>query len=55
MAGIDLIGAVWGFMEELSLVACFPNLLTRRHTPGMGSGYSLASRLAGQDLELHTV
>lgn len=42
-----------GFIEELSFVACFPNSLTHRHTPGIGSGYSQAPRLAGQDLVLH--
>lgn len=42
-----------GFIEELSFVACFSNPLTHRHTPGIGSGYSQAPRLAGQDLVLH--
>lgn len=42
-----------GFIEELSFVACFPNPLTQRHTPGIGSGYSQARRPAGQDLALH--
>lgn len=42
-----------GFIEGLSFVACFPNPLTHRHTPGIGSGYSQAPRLAGQDLVLH--
>lgn len=42
-----------GFIEELSLVPCFLNPLTQRHTPGIGSGYCLAPRLAGQDLVLH--
>lgn len=42
-----------GFIEDLSLVACFSNPLTHRHTPGIGSGYSQAPRLAGQDLVLH--
>lgn len=41
------------FIEELSFVACFPNPLTHRHTPGIGSGYSQAPKLAGQDLVLH--
>lgn len=44
----------WGFfIEELSFIACFPNPLTHRHTPGIGSGCSQAERLAGQDLLLH--
>lgn len=42
-----------GFIEELSFIACFPNPLTHRHTPGIGSGCSQAERLAGQDLLLH--
>lgn len=42
-----------GFIEGLSFVACFPNPLTHRHTPGIGSGYSRAPRLAGQDPVLH--
>lgn len=41
------------FIEELSFVACFPNPLTHRHTPGTGSGYNQAPKLAGQDLVLH--
>ena len=42
-----------GFIEKLlPFVACFLNPLTHRHTPGIGSGYSLAPRLAGQDLVL---
>lgn len=42
-----------GFIEELSSVACFLNPLTHRHTPGIGSGYIQAPRLAGQDLVLY--
>lgn len=42
-----------GFIEELSFVACFPNPLTHRHTPGIGSSYSQAPRLTGQDLVRH--
>lgn len=41
------------FIEELSSVAFLLNPLTHRHTPGTGSGYKRAPRLAGQDLVLH--